>query len=439
MLRRFWPDSLFTRMLLMQGVLVAVAALIFGLLLTAERTVLLAQPHAILWAPVVRQIAAMPVGTARMQAYGLTEGMRREAGPPSGLRVPANWAPGVRALRDALAPLGITLGTVYVQWGSSGLTYTSLMQVDGGAPFWLSASGNMLLPGWSIRMSAGLLAMLLLIVAISRRFVRRVTRPLARLHDRMVSSAQAGATLTPLAADDPWPPPPELRAMERAYSDLAGKLERNERERALLLAGVSHDLRSPLARIRLAAEMLPDTPQTADDVAAVTRNVDVADRLIASFLEFVRAGTQALDETVNAADVVSQAVAGFGRPPGELVAQVPERLLMYNASGLLLERLVVNLVDNALKHGALPVRVRLALHGDQVQLTVADAGPGLPAGGAERLIEAFARGDASRHLPGFGLGLTIIHQIVTRLRGRLQFEVNAASGHCAMVELPVSR
>lgn len=439
MIRRFWPDSLFTRMLLMQGALAAVAALIFGLVLTSERTVLLAKPHAILWAPVVRQLATRPVGTARMQAYDLPGGMRREAGPPSGLSLAATWAPGVRALRDAFAPQGITLGTVYVQWGSSGMTYTLLVQVDGGAPFWLSATGDVVWPGWSIRLSASLLAMLLLSVAISRRFARRVTRPLARLHDRMLSSAQAGPTLTPLAADDPWPPPPELQAMERAYTELASKLERNERERALLLAGVSHDLRSPLARIRLAAEMLPDNPQTAGDVAAITRNVDVADRLIASFLEFVRVGTQALDETVNAADVVSQAVAGFGRPPSELAAQVPEHLLLYNASGLLLERLVVNLVDNALKHGALPVRVRLAANGDQVLLTVTDAGPGLPAGGAERLMEAFARGDASRHVPGFGLGLTIIHQIVTRLDGRLQFEVNEASEHCAMVELPVSR
>jgi len=99
----------------------------------------------------------------------------------------------------------------------------------------------------------------------------------------------------------------------------------------------------------------------------------------------------------------------------------------------------VNLVDNALKHGALPVQVRLVAEGDQVQLTVVDAGPGLPAEGAERLMEAFARGDASRQLPGFGLGLAIIQQIVTRLQGRLLFQHDPASGHSAWVTLPVRR
>lgn len=224
--RKLWPDSLFTRMLQMQGVLVVVAVVLFWLVLVAERSVLMAKPYAVLWAPALRQAAALPIGSPRISTFGLVEGLRREVSPPPGFSLLASWAPGVRALRDALMPFGVTLGKVYVQWYGNGLVYTVQVQVDGGEPVWLSAAGNTMVPSWSIRMSVGLLAMLLLIFAFSRSFARRVTRPLARLHDHMVTSAQAGATLAPLAADDPLPPPPELQAMQRAYTDLADKLPR---------------------------------------------------------------------------------------------------------------------------------------------------------------------------------------------------------------------
>jgi two-component system osmolarity sensor histidine kinase EnvZ len=256
----------------------------------------------------------------------------------------------------------------------------------------------------------------------------------------MLGHADTGAALAPpTPVSDRRKLPPELLAMERAYTTLADKLDRNERERGLLLAGVSHDLRSPLARIRLAAEMLPEIDANTEGVAAISRNVDQADRLIASFLEFVRGGTQALDETVEAVAVIRKAVAGFNRPPQELSVQLPERMLLHGCSALLLDRLVVNLVDNALQHGGLPVQLHLACEGVTAQLTVADSGPGLPPDGAERLMEAFARGDASRGVPGFGLGLASVQQIVTRLQGRLHFDHSAQDGNRAVVAIPLSR
>jgi two-component system osmolarity sensor histidine kinase EnvZ len=439
-MRRLWPDSLFTRMLLVQAMLVVSGLLIFTISINIERNALVVRPYTALAVPGIRQLAALPVGAPPVHTMGLSGGMRRESGPPAGTHLRGFLAP-FRAMRDEFARHGITLETLwFTGWTDDGIVVRAALRIDGGELVWISFHGyqGFSLPGWGPLTNGGLLALLVMAAVATRMFSRRVTRPLARLHDRMLRSVDAGGTLAPLAADDPWPPPPELQAMERAYSDLADKLARNERERALLLAGVSHDLRSPLARIRLAAEMLPDRADTADGVAAVTRNVDVADRLIASFLEFVRAGTLTLEETVDAAAVVRQAVAGFGRPPQALQALAPKRLLLHGASSLLLERMVVNLVDNALKHGALPVQVRVASVGDDMQLTVVDAGPGLPAAGAERLMEAFARGDASRHVPGFGLGLAIIVQIVTRLQGRLHFE-RGPHGHAVQVVLPLRR
>jgi two-component system osmolarity sensor histidine kinase EnvZ len=313
------------------------------------------------------------------------------------------------------------------------------LRVAGGPAAWVSVHGYTWLPGWSPRIALGLALMLVVMAVVSRYFVRHVTQPLTLLHGRMRHHAQTGQVLAPSVTQGVQRPPPELQAMALAYNQLAERLERNERERALLLAGVSHDLRSPLARIRLAAEMLPETPDNAEGVAAVTRNVDVADRLIASFLEFVRAGTQRLDETVDAAAVVREAVAAMGRPADELLVSLPEQLLLHQASGLLLERLVVNLVDNALKHGGLPVQVRLSGQAGMLKLTVVDSGPGLPAGAGDTLLQAFARGDTSRGVPGFGLGLAIVHQIVTRLQGQLSFAHSPRDGHSVQVVVPLSR
>lgn len=127
------------------------------------------------------------------------------------------------------------------------------------------------------------------------------------------------------------------------------------------------------------------------------------------------------------------------RPTHELVARSPERLLLRRSNCLLLDRRVVNLVDNALKHGGLPVQVHLCLVGEAMQLAVVDSGTGLPAADAEHLMQAFARGDASRGVPGVGLGLVIVQQIVTRLHGQLHFEHSPQRGHCAQVLVPLDR
>ncbi|OYU74210.1 MAG: hypothetical protein CFE45_35350, partial [Burkholderiales bacterium PBB5] len=234
--------------------------------------------------------------------------------------------------------------------------------------------------------------------------------------------------------------PPELIEMDAAYTRLAQRLQGNERERALLLAGVSHDLRSPLSRIRLAAEMLPESADNLDGVASITRNVDHADQLIASFLEFVRASApdQKAEGPVDIVAIARQAVSRFERGPQELALQAPASLTLQRASGLLVERLIANLVDNALKHGAVPVVVSLSSDGDAALITVADAGPGLPQVAGLKLTEAFARGDASRAVPGVGLGLAIAQQIVLRLGGALSFELDAR-GHRVEVRLPFTR
>jgi two-component system osmolarity sensor histidine kinase EnvZ len=434
--RRF--DSLLLRLLLAQLVLVGCAVLIFGALLVIERNALLAPPLAALWAPQIQVAVRAPAGVT-VPAYGIETGILRHADPPTGWQVAVTRMPAATDFIRALAAQGVVADEVRLVLEQGRLVFWLHVRPAGAAPIWLSGYGLSPLPHWSLRMTVGIALLLVVIGLASRRFARRVTRPMAQLRARMQQHARTGieaAALQPLM--QAVQAPPELVEIDRAYTLLAERLQRNERERALLLAGVSHDLRSPLSRIRLAAEMLPELPDNADGVASITRNVDHADRLTASFLDFVRTGAVHLTETVDVAAVARAAVARFDRPAAELLARAPERLVLQQAHGLLVERLIVNLVDNALKHGGTPVVVDVAQAGDEVVISVSDAGPGLPLGGAARLLEAFARGDASRGVPGFGLGLAIAQQIVMRLQGQLAFAQDGQR-HRVTVSLPFVR
>lgn len=435
-LRRF--DSLLWRLLLAQLTLLGCAILIFGGLLALERNALLVPQYAALWAPQIITSLQDP-GNGAVPAYHIVSGVTRHASLPAGFRVPATRMPAAVDFIRNLAERGVGVDEIWLTWADSGLVFWLHAHVPGSEPAWLSGSGISVMPHWSPRMTVGIGLMLIAIGLVSRRFARRVTRPMARLRARMQLHAQGGgeaADLPPLMQG--VHAPPELLEIDRAYTQLAERLQRNERERALLLAGVSHDLRSPLSRIRLAAEMLPESPENAEGVASITRNVDHADRLTASFLEFVRTAAVDLTDAVDVATVARAVVARFDRPAFELQARTPDRLVLQRAHGLLVERLIVNLVDNALKHGGAPVEVTVAQQGDAATITVSDAGPGLPQDGAARLLEAFARGDASRGVPGFGLGLAIAQQIVVRLRGELSFAQDGQR-HRVTVSLPFVR
>jgi two-component system osmolarity sensor histidine kinase EnvZ len=434
-------DSLFMRLLLAQLVLVFCCVMIFGGFVVVERNTLQMPQFAEVWAPAFTAAAARPPSVDSTPVFGLPTGIQRHAGAPTAPRLEVTNFPSGKALREGLAARGVEVDQLWFNLSDGRLTMWSHMPSPHGPGAWLSGQAPSLLPRWTTRTTVTFALLLIAVAGVSWNFSRRVTRPLDRLRQRMQAHAQTGnePAQPPLTSLNRGAPP-ELIEMDAAYTQLAQRLQRNERERALLLAGVSHDLRSPLSRIRLAAEMLPESADNLDGVASITRNVDHADQLIASFLEFVRASAPG-SEAEGQVDLVAtarQAVSRFERSPHQLALRAPASLTLQRAPGLLVERLVANLVDNALKHGALPVVVSLTSDGDAALLTVADAGPGLPQVAGLKLTEAFARGDASRGLPGVGLGLAIAQQIVLRLGGELSFEHDAA-GHRVRVRLPFTR
>ena len=265
---------------------------------------------------------------------------------------------------------------------------------------------------------------------------RRLTQPLARLRERLETHApgdESGLESAPTRGATA-----EIAAIDAAWSQMHERLARHERERKLLLAGVSHDLRSPLARIRIAAELLPDAPALTPRREAIVRNVDVADRLVQSFVDHVRAGEMPLDETVDVAALARSVVAGLARTSDELLVSAPPTLPLPRANRLLLERVLLNLLDNAFKHGKLPVRLRLEAHETEVRIDVEDAGSGIAPDKHAHMLQAFARGDTSRGTPGTGLGLAVVAQVTARLGGSISFETSTG-GHRVRISLPTGR
>jgi len=419
--------SLFSRVLLMQVAVALTLSTAFGLVFYVDRNMTIAELLADRWAPALRGAAGLEGGSGPPLA------VRRSAGFPAGSVAAPTLAPRIAALRSQLEADGVPVRSVALE-RKRGLGRTTVwVEVDvAGDRRWIGFDDPRLVePDAPLRWLLATLGAFAVVALASWHFARRLTRPLADLRTRMETHepGQAGAE-PPLASDAVA----EVRAIDAAWRTMNQRLQRHEHERALLLAGVSHDLRSPLTRIRMAAALLPDSAEVAPRRDAIVRSVQAADRLIDDFLDHARFGALVLDQTVDLAEVARRMAAD--QPALELEA--PATLLLPRAHPRLVERLLGNLVDNAFKHGRPPVRMRLAADGGEAVVEVSDGGAGIAEGDREALLRAFARGDASRGTPGSGLGLAIVREGVERLGGRIAFERPAGGGFTVRLLLPLA-
>lgn len=415
--------SLFARLLRAQLGLVIGLGLVIWALFYVERNMTVATLYAELWAPQLRAAAGMDGPKP-----ALASSVQRRAAPPELARRVSAWAPRFVALRQALQAQGLAVDELRLEFARRDPQVWLRVKGPDGAPLWLGIAGQVVTPEWSGRAVLALALVTAMVLSLSWWAARRLARPLERLR-RRIEHQLPGAPYPPLAAAEDVPP--EVAAIDTAYAELMARWQRQQRERALLLAGVSHDLRSPLGRIRMAAELLPDSPDIERRKAVIARNVGDADRLIESFMDFVRSGELPCDEVVDLAAAARAVVAGFDRSEAQLTLVAPDALPLHDANALLVERLIANLVDNALKHGRPPVRVMVSA--SPRSLTVMDAGDGLAPHQLEALQEAFQRGDSARTQAGSGLGLAIVRQVATRLGARLVFERDAQGQKVSVV------
>ncbi|MBO3102156.1 sensor histidine kinase [Cellulomonas fengjieae] len=229
----------------------------------------------------------------------------------------------------------------------------------------------------------------------------------------------------------------------RAQAEQARVLEQSDATRTALLAAVSHDLRTPLATIRASVDGLELQLDPADRAVLVGTLAEATarlERLIDNLLDLSRLQTGSVRPVLRATsldEIVPPALEGFG--PGAVVLDVPEDLPLVRTDPGLLERVVANLVSNAVRHAgdAGSVRVSAAVVGRGIVLRVVDTGPGVPDQLKGQLFEPFQRlGDTSG--TGLGLGLAVARGLATAVGAELSAEDTPGGGLTMLVEVPLA-
>ncbi|MCW5576444.1 MAG: HAMP domain-containing protein [Burkholderiales bacterium] len=260
--------------------------------------------------------------------------------------------------------------------------------------------------------------------------VSRVNRPLREL-TRAAEQLGRGATPPQVAEDGPA----EIRTLSRAFNQMAADLRRQDEERALLLAGVSHDLRTPLARIRLALEMLDDRG-TASLKAGVAEDIGDIDAAIGQFLDFARPVDAEMVTGDTDLNALARAVTERYLRSGRTVRFTPSALPPLPLRAQAMQRVLTNLIDNALRHGGGAAEVVTGRFEGGAYLEVLDRGPGIPATDAQRMLQPFTRMDSARSTSGTGLGLAIVDRIARLHGGAIRLLPREGGGLRARVELP---
>ena len=258
--------------------------------------------------------------------------------------------------------------------------------------------------------------------------VFHLRRPLAAL-TRAAAEIGRGKVPPPLAESGPA----EIETVSRAFNQMARDLARLEDDRALILAGVSHDLRTPLARLRLGLEMAEADPQLKSGMAA---DIDEMDRIIGQFLDFARiAGGEPLAPTDLAA--LAREAARRYRELGHALNEEIEPTPVLELRPLAVRRLISNLLDNAFRYGEADVGLRAAASASGAAIEVLDRGPGIPVEEVERLRQPFTRLETARSgKGGSGLGLAIVDRIARMHGATLELAPRPGGGLVARVVFP---
>lgn len=263
----------------------------------------------------------------------------------------------------------------------------------------------------------------LLALRIERQ-VRKVERASQALADGELSAR----------VDNPRGPSNELAA---SFNDMAERIQRLVRTRDELVQAVSHELGSPLSRLRFHVELLEAHTDAhgQDRIGAMTRDLDALDELVAELLNYVQSDDLALDRVAfdphrSLADLAE--LAHLEAPddrPVEVSLDAPGDIAVF-ADRRLFQRAVENLLRNAVQHARGQIRLELADDGEQVRVAVHDDGPGIPEDLREKVQIPFYRlqADRSRKTGGVGLGLAIVSRIMHRHGGSLVIGTSPLGG-----------
>ncbi len=278
-----------------------------------------------------------------------------------------------------------------------------------------------------------LIAIGVLSVAGGWFFARQLNRPLKSLQQaaEQVGKGEFPDKLTERGSE-------ELVAVTQAFNHMSSGIQQLEKDRNFIMAGVSHDLRTPLTRIRLATEMMSDSEQLLRD--GIINDIEDMNAIIDQFMEYIR--HHKLEELVpfdlNCL-IQDAAEAEHVNRARDFDLELDENLPEIFIRPVAIKRVISNLIENALRYSKDDILIKSYMHADQklVSFEILDSGPGIPEQDIKRLFEPFTQGDSARGVEGSGLGLAIIKKIIDMHNGSVVLKNRAEGGLAAVVTLPI--
>lgn len=311
------------------------------------------------------------------------------------------------------------------------------ISIDGDS-YWLMTNSTLISPfygtTWIWWALAALVASILGVTVLTRRLIA----PLRQLSDNAQNFGR-GVMPQSLPEDSG---PEELREVNKSFNRMVQDITRMESDREMLLAGVSHDLRTPITRLRLETELASLPEDTRENMVS---DLEQMENIVNQFMAYARRSTQPM-ERVNLSDTVSRVIHSIRLdidPAVKLTTDIEESVYI-NAHPIELSRVVQNLFTNALRYGKsdddiLYLDVKVSKDKNNAILEVSDKGPGLDMSQADRLMRPFERGDSARGgVTGTGLGLAIIDRIVKRSAGSTTLACSDPHGLKVIIKVPLS-
>lgn len=283
-------------------------------------------------------------------------------------------------------------------------------------------------PFWSYRFVLSMTVMIVAVVLLSALVVFRMTAPL-RIFAQAAHRLGTDVNAPPLKDAGPV----EVRRAAQSFNDMQRRIQRFVEDRTKMIAAISHDLGTPITRMRLRAEFVEDEEQKHK----MLTDLDEMDRMIVSTLTFARQdAVQEARETVDLAALIDSVCADLGEA-GLIAEFEPDGPLPYTCHPTSLRRALTNLVENGAKYGK-RVRVSLVNRDQLAMIRIDDEGPGIPADQFEDVFKPFYRleGSRSRETGGTGLGLTVARTIIHAHGGTITLANRVEGGLRAEVSLP---
>ncbi len=266
----------------------------------------------------------------------------------------------------------------------------------------------------------------MILFAIAGLFMRNQVRPMRRLAEAADAFGKGREAGEPKLAGAS-----EVRQATVAFRRMRERIRRQVTQRTDMLAGVSHDLRTPLARMKVALALLPEN----EDTRELGADIAEMEAMLEAYLAFARGEGQEVPVETDLGDLVEDVVTGARRAGGSIdlrIAGAPRMPVRANA----VRRCLANLIDNAMRYGG-QVWIACGLQGGWFEIAIDDDGPGVPADDRDKLFRPFYRRAPAEDPGGVGLGLSIARDVVQSHGGDIRLIDSPEGGLGVRVRLPV--